>query len=79
MFQVWLGPGYKLSCFVLFFDPGCPGTCFVDQTGLELKRSSYLRLLSAEIKGIQHYTSYGCVFLINVPSPHMTLACIKLT
>lgn len=66
MFQVWLGPGYKLSCFVLFFDPGCPGICFVDQTGLELKRSTHLCFLSAEIKGVHSHTWLLSFFQNNV-------------
>ena len=35
--------------------PCCPGTQYVDQAGLELKRSAFLCIPSAEIKGVYHY------------------------
>jgi hypothetical protein len=36
------------------YSPGCPGTHFVDQAGLELK-SACLCLPSAGIKGVRHH------------------------
>ncbi|GAB1288525.1 Elongator complex protein 1 [Apodemus speciosus] len=35
------------------YSSGCPGTRFVDQAGLKLKKFAYLCLLSTRIKGIQ--------------------------
>jgi hypothetical protein len=44
--------------------PGCPGAHFVDQTGLELRKSDCLCLPSAGIKGLRHHTGLGWVLLI---------------
>jgi hypothetical protein len=60
----------KIQWFLLFFvvfvflffetgfssyGPGCPGIRSVDQTGLELKRSSYLGLSSLGSKSVCHH------------------------
>lgn len=38
------------------YNPGYPRTCYVDQTGIELKQlSPHFHLLSAGIKGVHHY------------------------
>jgi hypothetical protein len=37
------------------YSSGCPGTHFVDQAGLELKKSARLCLPSAGIKGVHHH------------------------
>jgi hypothetical protein len=47
-------------CFVFrdrvsLYSSGCPGTHFVDQAGLELKKSTCLCLPSAAIKGVCHH------------------------
>jgi hypothetical protein len=39
----------------LFSSPGCPGTHFVDQSGLERQRSVCLCFLSAGTKGMHHH------------------------
>jgi hypothetical protein len=63
-----------LFCFVLFFvfwdrvslcSPGCPGTHFVDQAGLELRtqKSACLCLASAGIKGVHHHTGHLATFV----------------
>jgi hypothetical protein len=50
---------FCLFCFfrdrVSLYSPGCPGTHFVDQAGLELQKSALLCLPSAGIKGVLHY------------------------
>ena len=58
---------FVLFCFVLFFVgwwqdrislcncSGCPGTHFVDLAGLKLTDIHWLRLPSAEIKGVYHH------------------------
>jgi hypothetical protein len=68
--QLWL------FCFVLFRDRvslcslGCPGTHFVDQASLELRKSTCLCLLSAGIKGMCHHcpakTNSFVVFVVVV-------------
>jgi hypothetical protein len=40
---------------VSLYSPGCPGTHFVDQAGLETQKSSCLCLPSAGIKGVRHH------------------------
>jgi hypothetical protein len=54
---------FFVFCFVLFFQdrvslysPGCPGTHFVDQAGLDrTQKSACLCLPSAGIKGVRHH------------------------
>jgi hypothetical protein len=43
---------FSLGATSLLSSSGYPGTCYVDQTGLELKRSASLCLLSAGIRGV---------------------------
>ena len=55
----FLFPGCFVSLFFrdrisLYKNPGYPGTHSVDQTGLKLKRSTCLCLLSSGIKGLCH-------------------------
>jgi hypothetical protein len=52
-YLAWFGFQDRIS----LCNPGCPGTHFVDQTGLELKRSIYLWLQSSRIKGVHHHCS----------------------
>jgi hypothetical protein len=48
-------------CFLVFHDrvslccPGCPGTHFVDQAGLELRNPLASASMSAGIKGVRHH------------------------
>lgn len=51
---IWVLRAYAtIPCFVVFmYSTGYPGTCFVNQGGLELKQSSIFCLPSAEIKGV---------------------------
>jgi hypothetical protein len=60
---------FVLFCFVLFcfvfvfvfrdrvslYNPGCPGTHFVDQGWPQTQKSVCLCLLSAGIKGVRHH------------------------
>ena len=41
---------------VSLYSPGCPGTHFVDQAGLELRNPPASASLSSGIKGVRHYT-----------------------
>ena len=54
---------YRVSLYI----PGCPGTHFVDQAGLELRNPACLCLPSAGIKGVHHHRPAVFVFLNRVP------------
>jgi hypothetical protein len=64
---------FVLFCFVLFCfvfqdrvslcSPGCPGTHFVDQAGLELRNPPATASPSAGIKGVDHHFP-ACVCIL---------------
>jgi hypothetical protein len=49
---VWFGFPRQGFCY----RPGCPGSHFVDQAGLELRNTPAFLLPSARIKGVNHHT-----------------------
>jgi hypothetical protein len=71
-----LGQGIRLRrAFLLFFffgfrervslcSPGCPGTHFVDQAGLELRNPPTSASQSAGIKGVHHHAHLFLPLLI---------------
>ena len=75
-----------LFCFVfqdrvsLCYNTGCPGTCFVDQIGLKLKRSTCLCHPNAEIKCLSHQCLERSYFKnqINTQAPPTISGHIKL-
>jgi hypothetical protein len=44
---------------VSLFSPGCPGTHFVDQAGLELRNPPASEFPSAGTKGVHHHAQLG--------------------
>jgi hypothetical protein len=78
----WMGIYRKLHAYflLLFWDrvslyrPGCPGTHFVDQAGVETQKSACLCLPSSGIKGVLHHTRLGFSFMcVSVSVCHVKL------
>jgi hypothetical protein len=66
----WSYLAFFFLLFLVFRDrvslcsPGCPGTHFVDQAGLETQKSACLCLPSAGIKGVRHHAQVISGFLV---------------